>query len=691
MAAKWQDEGHSGETVHQKWNEYVPDHLLPRLYGFELMMAPYAVAHMKIGLKLSETGYRFRSHERARIYLTNALEPPQDFSDRLAFDAPALAHEAQAVNAVKRHRRFTVISGNPPYSAASHNPSRTKQGELTNIGELMQRYFEVEGVPLGERNPRWLQDDYVKFMRFSEACIVSTGVGVLGLITNHGYIANPTFRGMRNSLLSTFSSVRIIDLHGNSKRGERSEDGSADENVFDIQQGVAVGIFCRMSQKRNSGAVYHMDVFGSRGSKYQFLSAAVDSLRYVPIKPVQPFFLFVPQDETLRIEYDAAIVLTDVFVSSSVGVVTARDALTIHFTHAEAKAVVRDFAELPLDKARAKYSLGDDSRDWKVSLAQQDLQANKLRESLFVPILYRPFDVRYTFYTGRSRGFHCMPRGDNMGHMVSGRNLGLITARSNKSPNPDHFFCSRFISEAKAGEATTQSCLFPLYVFAKDSQLHRMGKYQTNFHRTFLAKLHTTLGYRYKIGDDLPEGLTPEDIFQYAYAVFHSPGYRTRYAEFLKIDFPRLPLTSSLDLFRALARLGGELVALHLMESPKLDKPITKIVGKGDAEVAKGHPKYDGEKVHINPARWFSGVPEAVYHFHIGGYQVCEKWLKDRRGRMLTDEDVAHYQKVVVALNETIRLMAEIDGVIEAHGGWPGAFVTDKVPSPEEEPIRPLF
>ncbi|MEI7671444.1 MAG: hypothetical protein WCK00_04970, partial [Deltaproteobacteria bacterium] len=304
MTSKWERQGENKQEIERLWNEYVPKHLLPRLYGYELMMAPYAIAHMKIGLKLYETGYQFTSDERVRVYLTNTLEPPNDAQQQLDGILPALAHEAEAVNAVKRNVRFTVVVGNPPYSAASHNPSIDAAGRLTYIGKLMRRYYEVEGVPLGEKNPRWLQDDYVKFFRLAESLIEDGRVGVVGMITNHGYLTNPTFRGMRYSLLKTFDIVTLLDLHGNSKRGEASPDGSVDENVFDIQQGVAISLWAKNFTsvlKRSTALIGRIDLWGTRKGKYEDLFVRTTrTCQTTELQPVSPFYLFVDQDVDIR-------------------------------------------------------------------------------------------------------------------------------------------------------------------------------------------------------------------------------------------------------------------------------------------------------------------------------------------------------------------------------------------------------
>jgi predicted helicase len=634
------------------WNAYVPKALLPRLHAFELMMAPYAIAHMKLGLKLAETGYKFATEERARIYLTNALEEPDDKQAKLiGFDA--LAHEAEAVNKIKRHKRFTVIIGNPPYAGHSANASVTNTGELTYIGRLLKNYFEVDGAPLGERNPKWLQDDYVKFVRSAQSWIDATRVGILGFITNHGYLDNPTFRGMREKLVRSFSRIDLLDLHGNSNKRERTPEGGLDENVFDIQQGVAIGIFLKQISS-DVPIVTHANLWGERGSKYHMLLNGCGNLDREKLPVDSPTYYFFPQDGALRQEYLRGISLSVAAPVNTVGIVTGQDAETIGFTKLEAK----DLAE-----------------------------KHRLQDSCVQRTLYRPMDRRFIVYSKR---LVTRPREEVMRHMLAGRNLGLITTRSTKDKWDVH------VTDSLCGHKTCSAYdinyLFPLYVYehswdfdlrskatgAKDSLSHR-----PNLAAGLLKELATTLQLPQKGSNGLPTGLTPEDIFHYAYAVFHSPGYRSRYAEFLKIDFPRLPLTGNLELFRELARLGSELTALHLLESPKLDKPTTDFIGSSkevtrigwsDNTVWIDAPAKKKDVTQAPGSSGFKGVPEAVWNFHIGGYQVCQKWLKDRKGRTLTDEDIAHYHKIVISLSETIRLMTEIDEVIETHGGWPGAF-----------------
>ena len=661
MISKWRKEGHIALEFQNLWNEYVPRHLLPRLYGFELMMAPYAIAHMKVGLKLFETGYRFGSDERARIYLTNALEPASDESEQMTFVAwaPALAHEAHDVNEIKRHQRFTVIIGNPPYSVSTQNRGAWAIS-------LINRYKEG----LNEKK-HTLDDDYVKFVALSQWCLGETGVGVWGFITNHGYLKNPTFRVMRQSLLRFFSHLRVYDLHGNLRQKERKESEGIDENVFDIQQGVVISLGKAGTQFDRETKSYFAELWGTRAEKYRLLTeSSIGTTNWTNLSPCEPYYLLVQQDKVIREEYVRWPSLEDVFVCYGSGIKTDRDELCMDSLKNELAARMKllfsgkygsDFIE--------RYNVRPSSSYDVVELARR----TQFSEADLVQCLYRPFDVRWLYY---KRGFTSRPAYGVMQHILPGSNIGLLSARTNKSGKMDHFFCSRLPTEVKVAESTTQSCLFPLYLGNNPGSLRLSNHRALNLSQSFLKTLAAELALPQKGPHGLPDGLQPEDIFHYAYAVFHDLGYRTRYAEFLKIDFPRLPLTGNLDLFRALARLGSELVAFHLLDSPKIDEPLTTYTGPTNHEVEK--VSYASGTVWLDKAqtRGFRHVSEAVWDFHIGGYQVCEKWLKDRKGRKLSKDDITNYQKIVIALSETIRLMKRIDEVIEEHGGWPGAFAT---------------
>jgi len=477
--------------------------------------------------------------------------------------------------------------------------------------------------------------------------------------------------------------------------------------------------------------VFHAHLWGTRKHKYAKLrESSVALTDWTDLEPQSPFYLLIPRDTALLAEHGQAWSVADVWPLNTAGIVTARDHLTIHFSPSELWDTVCDFAQLGVEQAREKYDLRKDTRDWKVHLAQADVKETGPSRDRIAPVLYRPFDIRYTYYTGKSRGFLCMPRPQVMPHVIAGPNLGLVTVR--KAPPSslcNYFAATRSLISNGAIRSDNQSidALFVLYAYPQaaagkttQQQLFSGSHWASgpggrvpNLSPEFVAAMAERLGLTF-VSDgvgDLAETFGPEDVFHYIYAVFHAPTYRERYAEFLKIDFPRVPLTSDLDLFRALCGLGADLVALHLLESEyphaswnrgtgtsrpqscPLAELITTYPVPGDNTVAKGHPKYlaPGEpapgtedplpegRVYMSKddrragtqGQYFEGVPPEVWAFHIGGYQVCGKWLKDRRGRQLSYEDLTHYQRVVVALHETIRLMSEIDAAIDAHGGWP--------------------
>ncbi len=668
------------------WASYVSQSLLPRIFGFELLMAPYAVAHLKLGLLLQEKGFDFPPGQRLGVYLTNTLDEGFKKAEVLPL-AGFITEESNSAARIKKEDPIEVVLGNPPYAGHSANASLRREMGLTGtvktvrtfIGRLIEDYKQVDGKPLGEKNPKVLQDDYVKFLRWGQWRITQTGRGVLAMITNHGYLDGPTFRGMRQQLMQTFSEIYLLNLHGNAKKKEVCPDGSKDENVFDIQQGVAIGLFVKAPNSPGPARVHYADLWGTREGKNKSLAEMeVITTPWRELQPHSPYYLFVPQDTDLRAEYDRDWPVNEIFPVNSVGIVTARDNLTIHWTPQEVMDTVKDFAKLDPEAAREKYNLGEDVQDWRVEWAQKDLRHSGLEERLVAPVLYRPFDVRYTYYSGQSRGFICRPRSEVMRHVLAGENLGLIATRQTRDEWA--VFSTRFIMGHKSLAAFDINTLFPLYLYPK--VLGQVNK-TPNINPTFVNDLSGKVGLTFvsEGRGDLETNMGPEDVFSYAYAVFHSPTYRQRYSEFLKGDFPRLPLTGNKTLFKALVGLGAELVSLHLMESPRLETFITRFPVSGSQVVEgvryvipPGPPLGKGGgngRVYINSEQYFEGVPPDVWAFTIGGYQVCHKWLKDRKGRTLSFEDLHHYQRVVVALAETIRLMAEIDDVIEAHGGWP--------------------
>lgn len=688
------------------WSTYVSDHLLPRIFGFELLMAPYAVAHMKLGMQLAETGYDFKANERLRIYLTNALEEAFQVHREGGFTR-WLIEEASAANDVKQDFPVMVVLGNPPYAGHSANKgqwiasllhgidTRITARELGTITECAN-YFEVDGQPLGEKNPKWLNDDYVKFIRFAQWRIEQTGFGILAFVTNHGYLDNQTFRGMRQSLMQTFDDIYVLDLHGNSNKKERCPDGSKDQNVFDIQQGVAIGIFVKRRNGRKPPAtVRHADLWGLRevyqtdetegrklsGGKYYWLwQNELSTTSWSRIEPQPPSYSFRPHDDQLRIEFELASALDQIMPLSSVGVVTGRDSFALAYDQQPLRERMEELidASIPDEQIRERYLSDSDKLD--LNRARRLLRQDKSPERTLVRCLYRPFDERYLFYHDavleRSRR-------EVMQHMVRGNNLGFITTKQTRDDWSVH--ATRSIIGHKSLAAYDINTLFPLYVYAskertqlfeEEGVVGELGR-RANLTPDFILELSAKLGLDF-IPDgkgDLHTTLGPEDFFTYCYGVFHSPTYRARYAEFLKSNFPRVPLTSNLELFRAMSRLGEELLGLHLMERTEPIVTHYPVVGENEVEVVRyGGPGTGGKVegcVWINKHQYFEGVAPSVWGFYIGGYRVCQKWLKDRKGRKLTYDDLTHYQRLIAALVRTAALMEEIDETINEAGGWP--------------------
>jgi SOS-response transcriptional repressor LexA len=690
LVTRWKAQGHGEKKIDALWNEYVPKHLLTRLHGYELLMAPYAIAHLKIGLKLYETGYRFGSDERARVYLTNALELAPDFSGRFEFAIPALAHEAAAVNGIKRRKRFTVVIGNPPYSKISSN--------LTpEMRATVERYRYLDGERIKERGALQfeinLQDDYVKFFRFCEDKVSASNVGLLGLITNNGYLSTPTLRGMRDSLLETFSSIRVLDLHGHVARGETGSDGAQEENVFDIVQGVSVFLGDRSLLKNGDSAVLHAEHYGSRVRKYSFLqSHDRSSTSFTSIEPSPPFYLFVPHDADLSLEWRQFVGLAELFPRNSAGIITARDRLVIAEVKRELAERLERFSHARGAEKTICEEFGfSESKRFDIKQSQSELRKLKSFSEPIRRMLHRPFDERFVFFHRSVVWSLSRPMADQM---EDGKNLALVATRQVTRPQFEHAYVTRHIIEIKACSHDRNTQIFPLFIRDSDGQLALSSGATPNLNPAVLRQFADALGLQLntctrELGED--NELSPLRLFHFSYAILHCPSYRERYFEFLRSDFPRLPLAGNVELFRTLAHLGGELVALHLLESPKVVQVITDFIGGRKPEVEK--VSWSKNTVWLDKAQTtgFRGVSEEVWNFHIGGYQVCEKWLKDRKGRTLSKDDIAHYHRVVVALAETIRLMKEIDEVIEQHGGWPGAFQTGEAKAAPAKvlPFRP--
>ncbi len=645
------------------WNDYVYKSLLPRIYGFELMMASYSVAHMKIGMYLKTLGYKFEKEQRLNIFLTNSLEPyTANNSANLFFTS--VGAESAGASAVKQNRFFSVVIGNPPYSGESKNKDPW-------IMELMDDYKKEPGgvQKLQERNPKWINDDYVKFLRFGQYYIEKNRQGVLGFINPHGFLDNPTFRGMRWNLLKNYDKIYTIDLHGNSKKKETAPDGSPDINVFDIMQGVSINLFVKTGKKKSSelGKVFNFDLYGKREEKYDFLNH--NSKSKIPFKELEniaPNYFFVNKNFDEQTSYDKGFSVNEIFNLNNVGIVTARDGFTIHNSKKEVENTILEFLSLDDEEARLKFNLGKDVRDWQVNFAKKDLKNNFPNKGVYTKICYRPFDEKWTFYTGKSKGFHCYPRAEVMQHFTLGNNVGLIIGRQGQAVGSMTWNLS-FITSSMTdlnlyyrGGGTT----YPLYLYNNGQQTIDQSSERTpNLNAEIVKKISSKIGLTFTNEKEVTKDtFAPIDILDYIYAVLHSPTYREKYKEFLKIDFPRVPYPKNKETFWELVKLGSEIRQIHLLESALVDNFITQYPVIGDNIVNKKANFEDG-KVWINNTQYFENVPQVAWEFYIGGYQPAQKWLKDRKDRELSEEDINHYQKIIVALTETDRLMQEIDKI----------------------------
>jgi hypothetical protein len=683
-----------------KWTTFVRDQLIPRLFGFELLVAPYAVAHLKLAMQLAgqdlpekeraEWAYDLDTGERLGIYLTNTLEEAVKKSELLL--GAYIAEEANAAADIKRALPILVVLGNPPYSGHSAN-------EGPWIREQVAQYAAPQPGIAKPSQGKWLQDDYVKFIRFGEWRIEQTGAGVLAFVTNHNYLDSPTFAGMRRHLMETFSDIYVLDLHGNAKKAGRSPNGSPDQNVFDIQQGVAISVFVRAAEKTGLATIHRADLYGTRDQKYAWLAGNdLSATAWTTVQPVAPYYRFMEQDADLEAEYLLGWSVADIMNENgkpAPGIVTTHDQFAISRNEEEAREKVRQLLTTSSEaEARKIWRLCTQSQ-WNYTHAKKELAKGEW-EAEVRPVLYRPFDVRWTVFDPNV-AVHRRER--VTAHMQAGPNLGLVTSRLTKGEDFAHVQVTRVATEAicMSPKTSNNGFLFPLYLYPSGTGQQRrllIGDEPTgrraNLNPAFVADLEVRTGLDF-VPDgpgDLETTFGPEDVLGYIYAILHTPSYRTRFVEPLRHDFPRIPLPPDGPLFAALAAKGAELVRLQLMETAT---PTTvNFPVPGTNIVAPGHPKYlpsgspdpfdggalDAGRVYISAdatkkgvrGQYFRGVTAAAWAFRIGGYQVCEKWLRDRRSVALTFDDIEHYARIVGVVSATSAIMRELDALAPA---WP--------------------
>lgn len=635
------------------WQSYVENELLPRLNGFELLMASYAMAHLKLDMVLSETGYdTTKNNERLRVYLTNSLEEHHDTIGTVW--ANALSNEANQASHIKRDAPVMVVLGNPPYSGISSNNGAW-------ITSLIDDYKYVNGVHFNERK-HWLNDDYVKFIRLGQAFVDKNTEGVLAYINNHSFLDNPTFRGMRWNLMQSFDKIYIIDLHGNSKKKEVCPDGSKDENVFDIQQGVSISIFIKNGKKRKGelAEVYHCDIYGKRQDKYNLLTEySFGNTDFKRIEPNEPFYFFVPRDESNRTTYEQGVCINDIFPLNTSGIVSMGDTFAIADTKEELLYRLEHLLDTDYTAKglTAEYNLGKNYADFILN-SKKNLHIDT---SSIVRYNYRPFDIRYTYFDNKVLW---RPREKVMRHFLIGDNVGIVVGRQCVSDWRYAFVTDKICEFNLTGTAGRfgSGYVFPLYTY--NSIDNNLFTRRPNLNMEIVGQIADRIGLTFEAEPSDNEGaFSPFDLLDYIYGILHSPSYRERFNEFLKVDFPRIPYPTNASEFQRIAKIGGELRKVHLME---IKLPIlTKfnVNGSDTVEIIKvteGNSE-DVIKIWINDKQYFDDVPRIAWEFYIGGYQPAQKWLKDRKGMKLEAKDYLHYAHIISALYRTQELMNEID------------------------------
>lgn len=642
------------------WSKYVSKDLIPRLNGFELLMASYAMAHLKLDMLLTETGYVPRDDQRLNIYLTNSLEEATRDSSTLF--SSLLSDEADQANAVKRDTPVMCVIGNPPYSVSS-----------TNKSEWIENLVSDYKAGLNEKNIQPLSDDYIKFIRFGQHYIDKTGEGVLAYISNNSFIDGIIHRRMRKHLLESFDKIYILDLHGNSKKKETASDGGVDKNVFDIMQGVSINIFIKNKSSKNKLAeVYHSDIYGSRNFKYQSLTeSSLKDYNWQKLDCKKPNYFFVPKDYSQYSSYSEGFKIDQLFKIYNTGIETGRDDFFIGWDDESLKNKVEYVFNNRFDaEILGKYKIKDTSS----FRFKEKLQNSDFCEKHISKILYRPFDKRSTYY---EPNLQRRASYSTIKHLVK-KNIGLVSCRQQSTFDFQHIFITDCITERCTVSLQTKETgyVFPLYLYndSDDSRKH-------NLDTAIINKISKKINQNFILDGQLKSnnkseklgGFSPLDILDYVYGVLHSPSYRDKYKEYLKIDFPRVQYPKNKNEFYRLVEIGKELREIHLLEKPELDNFITQYPIEGDNIITRkltnnslGYEKINGVKgkVWINDYQYFDNVPLLAWEFYIGGYQPAQKWLKDRNCRELSYEDIFQYQKIILILMETDRLMKKIDEVL---------------------------
>ncbi len=607
------------------WSGYVEEHLLPRLHGFEILMSAYAMCHLKINLLLKETGYtQLNSQQRLGVYLTNALEQPKENQDRLP-PKDLLEKESKEADQIKRETSVMVAFGNPPYLRRSKNK-----------GEWILKKIKEYKENLNEKNIQPLSNDYIKFIRMAEYYIQKTGDGIVAMITSNSFLYGPTYRQMRKHLLETFDCIYIYNLHGDINR-----DGRDDKNVFNIKEGVVISIFIKNNKKQGKLAdVFYLDSYGKREDKYQRLwEGDLEKMPFKKLNYKESSCFFVPKDFSAQEEYDKMVSLKKIFSLSNVGTATGKDKIFV---------------------ANNKEDL------------MKNLQSNSLDfiTNDIIKYNYRIFDNHYFLYNNK----HIQRLRQSLMKHFKKDNFSLVTTKILSSKSYNHSFISTRVSDRCyiSNKGQEANYFFPLYLYNDHNSIDTEER-TANLNQEIVAEIEQKLGLKFIADHELPEAkntgnFSPLDLLDYIYAVLHSPNYREKYKEFLKIDFPRVPYPEDKEKFKKLVKLGSQLRQTHLLQGEKfasIQNLITNYDIQGNNLVEKIYFDADDDsklgKVYINKTQYFGKVPKVAWDFFIGCYQPAQKWLRDRKDRILNNEDIEHYQKIILALKTTAVVIQKID------------------------------
>lgn len=646
------------EKIQGAWEKYVQNDLIPRLNGFEILMASYAMAHLKLDLLFAEKGITANPDQRFRIFLTNSLEPHHPDTGNLF--STWLAQESNEANYIKRDTPVMIVVGNPPYNISGCNKGEWIRGLISDY----KKDLKEKKVPL--------DDDYIKFIRYAQFLVERTGNGIVAYVTNNSFMDGITHRQMRKCLISAFDRIYILNLHGDTKKKETSPGESKDKNVFDIRQGVAIVIFVRTASRNLKKAklnpeIKYFDLWGSRQIKYEFLDhKSIEDIPWTKLSPGAPNYFLVPKNFESKNEYDQGIPLDEVFKVKNSGVKTDRDLLFIDFEREILIEKIKILLSGDIPNTFQKKYRVENSGSYKILRA---IKEKCYCERFVSRIMYKPFDVRWIYYdpTIISRPGQKVTK-----HLLGKDNIALIANRQFVGESFSHVFVTKHLAShgmLYLGNRG-QDYAFPLFLYSANDER------ESNFSDSFLTNIESAIKKKIKpsCGGKSSHEITEWDLFDYIYAILHSSVYRKKYVEELKIGFPKIPLPVSAKWFDAMAVMGKELRILHLGEG-KLDNNHVGFPISGSCRVGKiGKKSFEndassGGKVWINEDQYFSGVDVATWTFKVGGYCTVQEWLKHRENTTLTTEDIENYIKMVNTIYATRLIINKIDKLYKEETG----------------------